>query len=58
MSIGDGHTEFVRTPRRIVGREVRRVAVKGRDVADTMIGAGLARRYRGEPEKWCGSSAD
>lgn len=40
------------------GRDVRRIAVKGRDVADTMIGAGLARRYRGEPEKWCSSSAD
>ena len=38
------------------GRELGRLIVKGRDVADILIGEGLARRYEGGRRKgWCGS---
>ncbi len=39
------------------GREVRTVRVKDRDVADTMIGAGLARRWQAEKHHWCGAGS-
>ncbi len=55
--LNSGRVEVGASFRDEYGRDVRRVQVKGRDVADTMIAAGLARRYRGEPIKWCGSSA-
>ena len=37
------------------GRAVRRLQVKGEDVAGKMIDAGLARRYTGEKQDWCSS---
>jgi endonuclease YncB( thermonuclease family) len=35
------------------GREVRKVQVGGEDVGDTLIDAGLARKYDGTPQEWC-----
>jgi micrococcal nuclease len=35
------------------GRQVRAVEVKGRDVGQWMIGAGLAREYLGARQNWC-----
>jgi micrococcal nuclease len=35
------------------GRQVRSVAVKGRDVGQWMVGAGLAREYLGTRGNWC-----
>jgi endonuclease YncB( thermonuclease family) len=36
------------------GRDVRQVRVGGRDVAEIMIGAGLARSYDGgKRQPWC-----
>ena len=35
------------------GREVRKVAVDGRDVAAAMVGAGLARDDSSAPRSWC-----
>ena len=36
------------------GRTVRKVEVKGRDVAQAMIGAGLERSDNGTRQSWCG----
>lgn len=36
------------------GREVRKVEVKGADVATWMTGAGLAKEYLGSHANWCG----
>jgi endonuclease YncB( thermonuclease family) len=35
------------------GRDVRQVQVNGHDVADSMISAGVSRRYDGRPQLWC-----
>jgi endonuclease YncB( thermonuclease family) len=35
------------------GREVRKVQVGGEDVGDSLIDAGLARKYDGTPQEWC-----
>jgi len=36
------------------GRRLVQLRLDGRDVADTMVNAGLARRYRGgQRERWC-----
>lgn len=38
------------------GRTVRKVEVNGKDVANAMISAGLARTYSGEKRNWCRKS--
>jgi endonuclease YncB( thermonuclease family) len=44
--------------RDVGGRTVRKVMVKGQDVRDTMIEAGLGRRFNPESHKgWCGANA-
>lgn len=35
------------------GREVRKVQVGDEDVGDSLIDAGLARKYDGTPQEWC-----
>ena len=43
---GSGHDQY--------GRELRQVFVNGQDVADAMIGSGLARSYNGgKKQGWC-----
>ena len=40
------------------GRPVRKVEVKGKDVAKAMIAAGVAKSYIGEKRDWCGPAAE
>jgi endonuclease YncB( thermonuclease family) len=35
------------------GRLLRHLAVNGRDVGDSLVAAGLARRYGGAKKAWC-----
>jgi endonuclease YncB( thermonuclease family) len=47
--------ELIYLPRRDqYGRDLARLMVDGRDVADTMVSEGLARRYTGGQRRpWC-----
>jgi endonuclease YncB( thermonuclease family) len=38
------------------GRTVAFVLIDGRDLGETLIGEGLARRWRGRGERWCGAN--
>jgi hypothetical protein len=52
--LGSGTVTLSGDDRDRYGRELRNVQVRGRDVAEMMIGAGLARRYAGGPRQgWC-----
>jgi len=52
--LNSGRVTVSGTFRDASGREVRKVAVKGEDVAGTMISAGVAREYGSERGSWCG----
>lgn len=51
--LNSGRVTVSRPIRDADGREVRKVLVKGHDVRDAMIGAGVARRYDGKNKGWC-----
>lgn len=50
-----GNVEIVRNGKDVYGRTLAYVRVDGRDIADTMLGNGLARPYTpGRHPDWCG----